>query len=280
LKEFVLHIKESLDSQLQFIRLETGNNIKTAEMSIEILLSIIERIKKFIIKYKFKTETEEISFFKNLKPQFVSQLIYQNAVLNIETKKPYGGESVLRIYFQNELDKLKRFFDNNLEFYKYYRTSSTYLDYKYFMRGKHDIKLGLDTFYFETDHRFCTSHDYKVAKIIANDLIQVYIEDLLASLDTKEASITSVTPSLKLHWSENKTSLIELIYALYSQNVFDNGKADIKTIAAYFENVFNIELGDYYRTYLELRTRKTSRTKFIDILKVSLEKRMDEVEDK
>ncbi|HQD11053.1 MAG TPA: RteC domain-containing protein [Flavihumibacter sp.] len=148
------------------------------------------------------------------------------------------------------------------------------------MRGKHDIKLGLDTFYFETDHRFCTSHDYKVAKIIANDLIQVYIEDLLASLDTKEASITSVTPSLKLHWSENKTSLIELIYALYSQNVFDNGKADIKTIAAYFENVFNIELGDYYRTYLELRTRKTSRTKFIDILKVSLEKRMDEVEDK
>ncbi|SEM92029.1 RteC protein, partial [Chryseobacterium taichungense] len=31
----------------------------------------------------------------------------------------------------------------------------------------------LDTFYFEADHRFSTSHDYKVAKIIANDLIQV-----------------------------------------------------------------------------------------------------------
>jgi hypothetical protein len=40
-------------------------------------------------------------------------------------------------------------------------------------------KLSLDTYYFEADHNFTTSHDYKVAKIIANDLIQVYLEDQL-----------------------------------------------------------------------------------------------------
>ena len=55
---------------------------------------------------------------------------------------------------------------------RYYRTGSTYLDYKYFLRGTFDIKKSLDSFYFEADLDFCTSHDFKVAKILANDLIQ------------------------------------------------------------------------------------------------------------
>ena len=66
---------------------------------------------------------------------------------------------------------------------------TTYLDYKYFVRGKHDIKLSLDTFYFEADHNFSTSHDYKVAKIIANDLIQVYLEDQLHSTLYRDKSL-------------------------------------------------------------------------------------------
>ena len=48
--------------------------------------------------------------------------------------------------------------NSNLEFYKYYRINSTYLDDKYFVRSKHDIKLNLDTYYFEADHCFSTSH--------------------------------------------------------------------------------------------------------------------------
>jgi|GEM_PF-1412343 len=41
------------------------------------------------------------------------------------------------------------------------------------------IKLSLNTYYFEADYTFSTSHDYKVAKILANDLIQVYLENQL-----------------------------------------------------------------------------------------------------
>jgi hypothetical protein len=80
-----------------------------------------------------------------------------------------------------------------------------------FVRGKHDIRLWLDTFYFEADHRFSTSHDYKVAKIIANDLIQVYLEDRLNNINVKKVSDNS------LIWTASKTALTELIYALYSR---------------------------------------------------------------
>lgn len=37
-----------------------------------------------------------------------------------------------------------------------------------------NLVLSLDTGYFQSDLTFYTSQDYKVAKIIANDLIQVY----------------------------------------------------------------------------------------------------------
>ena len=109
----------------------------------------------------------------------------------IETKKPYGGVRIVKKYYNNELTKLKRFFDNNLDLYKYYRTGSTYLDYKYFLRGTFDIKQSLDSFYFEADLDFCTSHDFKVAKILANDLIQVYLEDQLFKTWTEKKTEVS-----------------------------------------------------------------------------------------
>ena len=110
-------------------------------------------------------------------------------------------------YLNNELLKIKNFFDNNLEFYKYYRTNSTYLDDKYFVRGKHDIKLSLDTYYFESDHSFSTSHDYKVAKIIANDLIQVYLEDQLYNMN--KHLLPKLSSTISVNWTASKTAMIK-----------------------------------------------------------------------
>lgn len=39
----------------------------------------------------------------------------------------------------------------------------------------------------------------------------------------------------------------------------NNGNSDLKNLSYYFENVFNIKLGDIYRTYLEIRGRKGNR---------------------
>lgn len=268
-----------LEEQLQFLSLEMEDVIKRSETSINLILKALEKLKTAVIKTKF-TQVEEILFFKETKPQLLSKLIYHNKIYKIEMKRPQGGDKILRKYYKNELSKLKHFFDNELEFYKYYRSNSSYLDYKYFVRGKHDIKLSLDTFYFEADHRFTTTHDYKVAKIIAIDLLQVYLENELNYLDRKEPkSKNSDFPKTKLSWSASKTDLTELIYALRTSNAFGSN-IDIKEIASYFESVFNIDLGDYYRIYMELRIRKTGRTKFIDSLKDKLVKRMDEEDSK
>lgn len=166
----------NLNEQLNFTDLEIDDPILRSENAINIIITSIEKLKVNFEKEKIKSQEQEINFFKNIKPRFTSKLIYYNAIYKIETKKPHGGERIIKKYLNNELDKLKRYFDNNLDFYRYYRTGSNYLDIKYFTRGKFDIKMALDSFYFEADHTFSTSHDFKVAKILAHDLIQVYLE--------------------------------------------------------------------------------------------------------
>ena len=199
-----------------------------------------------------------------------------NIVYKIETKIPHGGERVVKKYLNNELVKLKRYFDNNLDFYKYYRTGNNYLDFKYFVRGNFDIKLTIDSFFFEVDHNFSTSHDFKVAKILAHDLVQVYLEDRLLAISNKEPKEKSQhNHNAKLTWTAPKVALIELLYALQSEKVFNNGTTDLKEIAEYLENIFNVDLGQYRRTFLEIRVRKTERTKFLNTLKDTLEKRMN-----
>lgn len=277
MKEFINNIESLLENNLHFIVLENENQIKQSELAIQEVLNAINKIKRYVLKYKFRSEGEEIDFFKHIKPQFLSKLIYFNEVYNIETKRPNGGEKIVRKYLSAELEKLKRFFNNNFDFYRYYRTQSTYLDNKYFVRRKLDIKLNVDTYVFESDTRFTTSHDFKVAKIIANDLLEVYLKEELTKLDRIEPNEFKIyTPKVKLTWTDNKTALIELIYALYYQGSFNNGNADIKEITRYFETVFNADLGDVYRTFLELKNRKTGKTKFLNSITDLLNKKIDE----
>ena len=269
-----------LTEQLNFIDLEIDNEIKKCEKAIEITVKAKNNLKALVQKLNFKSQEEEIHFFKDIKPQFLSKFIYYNAIYKIEAKIPYGGFRVVKKYYSNELLKLKRYFDNNLDFYRYYRTGSVYMDHTYFVRGKFDIKLALDSYYFEADHTFSTSHDYKVSKIIANDLIELYLEDKILSITNKQPMEKSqVNHKLKQNWTGSKVALIELLYALHTEGVFNNGASDLKDIAEYFENIFDIDLGQYHRAFLEIRVRKSDQTKFLNTLKEKLVKRMENTDD-
>ena len=108
------------------------------------------------------------------------------------------------------------------------------------------------------------------------DLIQLYIEDQLIMIENKDLGDKSQRkPNTKLIWTSSKVALTELIYALHSEGVFNNGAADLKDIAENFEHIFEIDLGQYRRTFLEIRARKNDKTKFITTLNDALLKRME-----
>ena len=265
-----------LIEQLNFINLEIDDTMVRCEKGIEIISKSVKKLKAQFIKDNFTTEAQEIEFFKNIKPKFTSKLIYYNIVYKIEARMPYGGERVVKKYLNSELEKIKNYFYNNHEFNKYHRTGSVYLDNKYYVRGEIDIKLAVDSFFFEVDQSFATSHDFKIAKILAHDLVQVYLEDKLRSIDYKvNKEKSQLNHNSKLTWTSSKVALIELIYALQTEGVFNNGVSDIKDIVEHFEKNLNIDLGQYRRTFLEIKARKNDRPRFIQALKDTLEKRMN-----
>lgn len=252
-----------LETAINGLEIEADNLLHQIEAIISTITQCLSEVKEYVLKTGFRDEEAEICFFKHQKPAIVAKLIYYNSIYKIEAKRPYGGKEVLEEYFNKELSKLKI-------------SNSTYLDHAYFVRGNHNVQLNLDTFYFETDHSFSTSHDYKVAKIIANDLIQDYLEYQLSKTAVGDKS--NALPNL--HWTGSKTALTELIYALHSQGIFNNGNADIKPIVKVFESTFNIDLRDFYHTFLELKSRKINRTKFLDTLKETLIRKMDGHDEK
>lgn len=109
-------------------------------------------------------------------------------------------------------------------------------------------------------------------------MIQVYLENQLYNLN--KHLLPKQSSSISVNWTGSKTAMIEMIYAMHYQNVFDNGNIDIRLIAKHFENTFNVDLGDFYHTYLELKNRKVNRTKFLDSLREGLIKKMDEQDEK
>lgn len=116
---------------------------------------------------------------------------------------------------------------------------------------------------------------------MAYDMLIVYlqqeIETLASNLDNPKTN--PMKHSSKLFWTGSKTELIELIYALQSSGAINSGTADIKEMALVFERLFNIDLGNYYHTFIEIRARKNSKTKFLDRLIEVLTKRFEESDE-
>lgn len=276
-------ILKLLDGKLEALETDTEDIIQKSEKGIKITRHSLDLLRELVNDKEFKDSVAEIIFFKNIKPQVFSKLIYYHKLFNIETKRPRSSKKSQAKYLNNHIDKLQVYFNDNLEFYHYYRRGASFLDEQYFLRGKADIRLHPEIFHFFADKQFSTSHDSTVATIIAYDMLIIHLKTEIDKLENNNGMETknSSNPILasKLFWTGHKTDLIELIYALHSCGAINSGTADIKEMAAVCEQIFNIDLGNYYHTFIEIRARKSNNTKFLDKLKESLIKRYEESEE-
>ncbi|NRS87768.1 hypothetical protein HNQ02_000675 [Flavobacterium sp. 7E] len=242
------------------------------------LSELLAQLKIRVGNVGFTDEAEEINFFKNIKPQILGKLIYYNKVFRIETSCPVYNGKMYEAYFFNELEELKQDFNEhirNSDFYRYYRSGRTDKDSEYYMLGKINYHNGLSSIVFEIDSSFSTYYDYKVAKIVANELLYHY---LLSKTDTDHTINQTLqnSESVKdLFWTDSKNSLIELIYALHASGAISHGKVSIRKINLAFFVLFKIHLGDIHHAFHRMKDRTGSRTAFLDQLKVALEDYMN-----
>lgn len=275
MKIFCESALNTLKDELHLLEIENEDISKLCGLAIPLIENSVEVLREKIMSYDFPSPEEEIYFFKVLKPRFVSKLIYYNEIFKIEIKRPYGGQKALRDYYREKLVSLKRYFDDHQNFYSYHRTGSTHLDHKYFLRHQHDFRLLPSSHFFVMDSKSSTSHGYILAEVLANKQIELFLEKQLQGIsDSKNKQLESTTS--KLQWTGSKSALIELIYALNISGSFNHGNVDIKLIAGIFERMFNVELGDIYRTYHSIRFRKKNRSQFLENLRDVLIQHMDD----
>jgi hypothetical protein len=275
-------ILADLDDRLNFIKSESNNPMKIAELSIESIIKYINKLKLFIVNYNFKNEKEEILFFKKIKPQFIAKYIYYAFIFSVESKRPHGCSKMVLSFLEEEHRKMHLFREDNMEFCRYFRAENNHLDHLYFVRGKIDFKISLDYYSCKIDERFCTHHDELVSKILANQLIEEYLKNEIESLHQQINSPVTNSKNTKissLNWTAPKSAIIEILYAFHTDGCFNNGNVTIKQIATTLVSAFNIDLGHYSRTLLEIRGRKTGKTKYLDNLQEKLLKKLNDTDD-
>ena len=242
------------------------------------LQDLLFSVKTFITEEGFKNDAEEIHFFRTINPQILGKLIYYNKIYRIETSCPVSNGKMYYSYFSTHLANLKRDYSEqvcNLDFYRYYRSGRTDRDHIYFKRGNINYHDGLNSIVFEIDSSFSTFYDYKVSRIISNELLYTYLLTKINPDETPDAILQNSESTKDVFWTNSKNALIELVYALYASGAISHGKIGIRKISLIFQILFRVPFGDLHHAFHRMKTRTGSRTAFLDQLKSSLEEYMD-----
>jgi hypothetical protein len=259
----------SLDEEIKTINSSELNGIKKTQCIVRKIRELESLFKK---DHTFKTKEEEINFFKHLKPIFYSKLFYYNDILNVECGRPYGGGQMKRDYFENCLAKIGEHFIRNRIYYEYHRLGATHFDDRYFtIIKKFDEKYDQAGYQIQCEDELSSTHDLLFAKIISNDKLEWYLTNEILKLETASSIVHEPEKAKLTHlkWTESKASAVEVIYAIYSASSLNEGRADIKEIVMSFEKMYNIQLGDFYRTFSEIKLR-ANQTRYLDTLKDKL----------
>lgn len=264
--EFSENLQTRMKQELDNLNAGQDEIIRIAK-TLTFIRELISELKAFTRGYKFRNQAEEVHFFKEAKPVFLSQYFYYRKVFAIRLFDSFKDAKARQANYYQQLRELEKYVAKYLAFYEYCMSGNTLMDTHYFTRQHKSYKSP------NRDERFSTGHDTKLAKILANELFKKYLLDMLK----KSQTVDLHDAFGGLTWTGSKTDLIELIYALHSIEVFNNGTANLKLIASSFETLFNVSLGDYYRTFQDMRIRKRSQTPFLDQLQEKLIHRLNDL---
>lgn len=251
------------------------SNLENLDNAINLSRHTLGQLREIVIANNcFCSKKDEIYFFKCIKPFISGRLKFFASLRLFQFEWPNADIREQKKYVRQAIKDLESYKKRNLHFWKYAKNKQNTFDKLYFLRRNNKLDFVYDVSQYFYDPEFSTSHDSLMAKVIAYELLTNYYKQLLIKLKltNNEALFTSenLVNENQLNWTGSKTDLIELIYALHSSKVISNGNEDLIKTVKTFENLFNIKLGNPYKTYSEIKARRSDQTKFLDNLKANL----------
>lgn len=266
LNEFTNQLKERMETEIEAISADQADVLKRTSMLIRCVERHAGELKRFVVKYRFKSVGDEIAFFKQGKPEFMTHLFYFRSLFKIQLFELNNSNQQRLRFYQTRLRSVQQYLERHHEFYRYVLSGSDDCDTLYFTRkgAPHPTVV--------LDERFSTGYDDILSRTRSIEMTRSYILEAIRLIENPGSDPKTST----LTWTGAKTDLVELIYALQASEVFNKGNAGVKQIASQFEGMFNVSLGNYYRVFQEIRLRKRGQTNFLDRIKHALENKMSE----
>lgn len=276
MKKFTQKLYQEAQLELKNISSTGAVGFELYNACFRVLRDAFRKLKIFTHKHKFRDQDEEIEFFKEIKPGFQSQLMYFIEMIQIEVRKPTVSErKELVKYYRKVSRHYQSMVEKNRLFMHYMRTGLTSGDHLLFVCSAEAEQM-LHTDILDLDDKFSTPASTELARIRAYEMVIEHLGEQVEALKSGNAT-PNVVPYETI-WTGSKVALIELAYALHSAKVINHGRVDIKHIISALESVFKIDLGNFYRVFLNIRIRQGNRTAFMDELKEKVTERMDEAD--
>lgn len=259
---------EDLERGLLEIDKRNHSSIKKCSEKVELTQALSRKLRSLYFENKPKNLEREIRFFKEVKPKFFSELYFQIEVFNYYKGRPKGSLKAKKHHINFCLDKASSFITNHCEFHNYVKLGSTHLDELYFTNRDFDPKLhgGME---YPSDPVFSSPADPTLSCLMAADRYLQFLKNELFTL--KNPTLDPSWEFMKtLDWNGSKTELVELIYAVHASGALSG---ELKDAIRMLEKAFNVDLGNFYRTYTDIKYKKNP-TSFLDKLKTSLSEKI------
>lgn len=263
-KELFLKMKEDLGE----LQAQSSNRLLNIKKSYHVVSSYCRKV---VPSRSFESEKLEIEFYKQIRPSFEAEIFFLEEMYSILSILPVDKKEKKK-FLKSQFSKIQYFRNRYSFLYEYYCLQRVDLDSEFFLK-KEKIKadsLGLIL-------PLCDECSTSAGRIFA--YFKTY-DELFSFLQKEISGVVDRTKGEegRFKWTDSKSALIELVYALHSRGAVNHGKSDVKMIISILESLFNVRVGNFYRTFQSMRIRKKNRTIFLDSLKDSLEKRMDETD--
>jgi len=271
---FTQKLHEELISKLEV--LDKNYSPKNLEdHRLDLITTAIEKIKHKLKSYTFGSDKDEILFFKSVLPETLSLYIYYSHVMEWGCIEKKGSEKAMYDFYDSMFTKAENFRNEQKDFYEYCRDGKTDLDRIYFLRKSPMNRERVYQINSIMDPASPTVYCGILAKFLAYSRLEHELH--LSIQENKQTGVPAIDNGNRLTWTLSKISLVEIIYALKEVKAFNHGKADVKAITEYFERIFNIHIGNIYRSFQEIMSRKTGYALFIDMLRESYLKKIDDI---
>jgi hypothetical protein len=264
--------------EFQEVETSTADPLKKAQLSFYIVEKHLRSLKELVAMHPFNSKEEEIKFFKEIKPQFLKELVYFSELYSIEELKPNGSERKQKKYYEQCLVNIQIFFDRNRHLYNYYRTGQVDSDGNFFVRAATEV-IAIPDCHLDVDPHFSTSYSSKLGMLQAYEQLRDYLLRAISAIGKQQAPQAGKKRKRNITWTDSKNALIELLYAIHVKGSVNHGNIPIKQLMSDAEEFFNIRLGNVYTAVIGIGRRKKDRTPYLHSAITSFEDWLDEKDE-